>query len=167
MLEEDEYLEYFDDTKLSTIRYAIDELDSFISNTGPYDGFIGFSQGAMVAATLIVEKQQQKQPLPFKVAIFLCGGRAADPNRLERDEDVRWMDFEHDGEIINLPTAHVYGRNDDRAPLFGPKLSKFCVKALRSDYEHEGGHDIPGVKDKAGLEGMVKCIQAAIDRASK
>ena len=77
------------------------------------------------------------------------------------------MDYASDGEVIGIPTAHVYGRNDDRAPLFGPELSKFCVKGLRSDFEHEGGHDIPGVKDKVGLEKTVQCIQAAIDKVSK
>ena len=39
---------------------------------GPFDGLLGFSQGAALAASLIMKHSDQSQPL-VKCAIFICG----------------------------------------------------------------------------------------------
>ncbi|KID75470.1 Esterase alnB [Metarhizium brunneum] len=66
------------------IRDTLDDLSDFIQDDGPFDGVIGFSQGASVAASYILDHQAQhpdKAP-PFGFAIFLSSVAAFSPDDL-------------------------------------------------------------------------------------
>lgn len=65
------------------------------------------------------------------------------------------------------PDCACLGRNDTLYPDFGPVLKDLCKPEERSVYVHEGGHEIPGVGDKEGLMGMVKCVRRAMARAEE
>ena len=43
---------------------------------------------------------------------------------------------------INIPTVHVYGRQD-KWRLHSKDLVKLCSRELSTVFEHEGGHEIP------------------------
>lgn len=127
---------------------------------------MAFSQGAILAATLMIRHSQrdaggQTDP-PFKCAIFISGGVPGDPAALEQDQ-IRKLDHATDGEVIHVPTAHIWGANDRQEPTFGPVLSKLCKAALRTVYIHDGGHEVPGPKDQAALSSTVMAIQRTID----
>jgi hypothetical protein len=47
-------------------------LEAFIQTQGPFDGIIGFSQGAAMAAILI-DRLRAKQGFQFKFACFISG----------------------------------------------------------------------------------------------
>lgn len=51
-------------------------LDDYIAEHGPYDGVLGFSQGCSLVGSYLLyhAKENAGAPLPFKVAIFICGG---------------------------------------------------------------------------------------------
>lgn len=80
---------------------------------GPFDGVMAFSQGAGLAPSLLIHQMQKDayearlHPL-FRYAVFFSGGVPKDP-RAERGEgSTRLMWWEDDGEVIGIPTLHVW-----------------------------------------------------------
>ncbi|KAI4166337.1 MAG: hypothetical protein LQ342_000227 [Letrouitia transgressa] len=59
---------------------AVRESHKWLSNLpdrqGPYDALIGFSQGCSLISTFILHHNNEnpEEPLPFKAAMFICGG---------------------------------------------------------------------------------------------
>jgi pimeloyl-ACP methyl ester carboxylesterase len=73
---------YYDRHETGGIRSALATLKEIIKEDGPFDGVIGFSQGAALAASLLLCHQSdtpQKSP-PFKVAVFIAGGLPLSPS---------------------------------------------------------------------------------------
>ena len=61
-----------------------------------------------------------------------------------------------DGVRINIPTVHVYGRQD-KWRLHSKDLVKLCSKDLTTVFEHDGGHEIP----KSASEEICDAIETA------
>ena len=139
---------------------ALNDLEAFIAAEGPFDGVLAFSQGATLATTYIV-RQARRDPatVPFKCAIFFSGGIPCDPSLLERGE-VRELDFATDGEVIRIPTANIWGRQDEM--LWGPALNQLCAASMRTSFVHDGGHEIPGSKMKDAVTESVNAIRRAV-----
>lgn len=76
------YLCYYDRHDTPSVRAAIDLLKDIIEEDGPYDGVIGFSQGAALVSSLMLCQllEEPGKPLPFKVAIFLSAGLPLSPS---------------------------------------------------------------------------------------
>lgn len=127
---------------------------------------MAFSQGAALASTLMIRRFQQdaggQTDPPFKCAIFISGGVPGDPAALEQGK-VRMLDYATDGEVIHVPTAHIWGANDRQEPTFGPVLSKLSQATLRTVYVHDGGHEVPGPRDQTALRSTAKAIQRTVD----
>ena len=138
---------YFDPTNLASIRTALKDLKTYIEADGPFDGILGYSQGAAIAATLLLQdktdRSLQVEPL-FKCAIFLSGGVPFDPAALRRGE-IRFLDPVVDGQPVTIPTANIWGSNDLDFPDTSPKLSGLCAADLRTEIIHTGGHEIPAL----------------------
>lgn len=68
------YLCYYPEPRVDRVFNAIKALGEFIEEEGPFDAVIGFSQGASLAASFILECQTMRptQPLPFRFAMFIC-----------------------------------------------------------------------------------------------
>ena len=161
----DEFFAYVNETSsLASCRQVLEDLDAYILSAGPFDGVMAFSLGASLAATLMVRSIQLHNTPPFRCAIFFCGGTPGDPSATSQDE-FRLLSYPADGEIIGVPTAHIWGKNDPGNPSYGPILSQLCRRHLKSIFVHEGGHEIPGSKDRAVLARTVECIRTTIDRA--
>lgn len=134
---------------------------------------IGFSLGATLASSLIahkLRKDSQKERLhpTFRCGIFFCGGT---PEILSDDTEAgakkRELSFEKDGEVIDIPTAHIWGANDQLWPNFGIVLSKICRKDHRTVFIHEGGHEIPGPKNQDELLQAIRAIKRTIEYADQ
>lgn len=154
---------------------ALTDLQAFIDEEGPFDAVMAFSQGAGLAASLIIHRIRQEQaqqrtssssPPLFRCAIFFCGGVPEDPTAAIEGKERRLLSFEEDGELIDIPTAHIWGRHDKLYPTFGPVLSKLCKASEREDFVHEGGHEIPGPRDPAAVAKTVQVIKRTLTRAS-
>ncbi|KAH8885727.1 hypothetical protein GQ53DRAFT_728710 [Thozetella sp. PMI_491] len=65
------------------IQAAHDYINSVIEEDGPYDGVIGYSQGAALAASLLLSQldRQPHRPRPFRFAIFICSVMPVSPSR--------------------------------------------------------------------------------------
>ena len=146
------------------------DLNSYLKNEGPFDGLIAFSQGAALAATFLVQNfrkdpQQKSISSSFKCAIFLSGGVPVDPDALSRGELIPLRAAEV-GEVIPIPTAHIWGENDEMFPGSSESLKDLCITSGRSQFIHKGGHEIP-VAGTGDLTGTIHSIKRAIHCGQK
>ena len=123
---------------------------------GPFDGVLGFSEGASVAASLILRQFAEKRTSPFKFAIFIC---AVPP--------FRWdckgiMSADQITERIDIPTAHIVG-SKDLLHQGNRILYNLCHQPSASIFDHHGGHTIPW--DLKSTQGITKEIRAVIQRS--
>lgn len=84
---------------------ALDYLYRIMEEDGPFDGIIGYSEGATVAATLILHEQRRFEmdgtPPMFKCALFFAGWPPMNP---ELDSIVL---ADESDLTITIPTCHV------------------------------------------------------------
>jgi len=186
----EEFLQYADDTDPKSCLRALLDLDLYVEEEGPFDAVMAFSQGAGLAASLLIHRMQkdprQARTFPvFRCAVFFSGGVPADPRGVEAAATAetgmaeegadtttnvgamprRLMNFEEDGEIIVIPTAHIWGSHDTMYPTFGPVLSRVCKSSQREMFIHEGAHEVLGAKDPNSLQKLVTIINRTIARA--
>ena len=165
----DEFFRYVDENSPASFVKAMADLNSYITEEGPFDGVMGFSEGAALAASLIIQKlqenrrQQQLYPL-FKCAVFFSGGVPMDPSTGAEMPKRRLMNFEHDGEVIEIPTAHIWGANDQLYPTFGPVLCDLCKRDRREVLIHKAGHEIPGPRSADEVAKATEVINKTIAR---
>ncbi|XWW98485.1 hypothetical protein V2A60_006485 [Cordyceps javanica] len=64
------------------IRVALDDLDDMVQDCGPFAGVIGFSQGASMAASYILDHQRRcpGEPAPFGFAVLLSSVAGFSPD---------------------------------------------------------------------------------------
>ena len=166
---EDAFYSYYDEASLASGRQALEDLEAYVEREGPFEGVMAFSQGAKLAATLLIRQKQhdpklaRRQPV-FRCAIFFSCGVIVDPTALLRDE-IRVMDHATDGEVIMVPTAHVWGVDDDVEPRIGVGLCELCNSQVKTTHVHSDGHLVPGPRSREALLGAVQCIRTTIDRA--
>jgi predicted esterase len=103
---------------------ALQAVKDEYEKNGPYDGVLGFSQGAAVAALLI-----SRGVVPFKFAILVSGFVPRDPHTTLREK-------------CDVPTLHVLGQTDEILP---PQNSRRLIDYFVNPMviEHEGGHYVP------------------------
>ena len=136
---------------------ACDFLQQYVEehDEDPFDGILGFSEGASVAASLILRQFAEKRTSPFKFAIFIC---AVPP--------FRWhgkgiISTDETTERINIPTAHIVGSKDPLGQ--GSRVVyNLCHQPFASIFDHHGGHTIPW--NLVSTRGIAKEIRAAIQR---
>lgn len=84
---------------------AMEYLYDIMEKDGPFDGIIGYSEGATVAATLILHEQRKFEtmgiPPMFKCALFFAGWPPMNPefNSIVLADESELM--------INIPTCHI------------------------------------------------------------
>uniref|UniRef100_A0A8R1DL08 FSH1 domain-containing protein n=1 Tax=Caenorhabditis japonica TaxID=281687 RepID=A0A8R1DL08_CAEJA len=120
----------------------------FIEENGPFDGLLGFSQGASMVHLLIAKAQLGEIRLPgIRFAIFFSGFLS--------------LSTKHDSltsiQITNFPSMHVFGDADEIvARAKSEQLAdRFDVEPLR--ISHEGGHLVPSMsKHKDKIAGFLR-----------
>jgi len=104
---------------------------------------MGFSQGAALAATLMIRQRLLElvaKPL-FGCAVFLCAGVPYDPIALQGGK-IRFLDASLNGVLIDIPTAHIVGAKDE-ALKYRIELQRMCSRERSKLFDHGGGHDVP------------------------
>uniref|UniRef100_A0A8C8S9T7 Esterase OVCA2 n=1 Tax=Pelusios castaneus TaxID=367368 RepID=A0A8C8S9T7_9SAUR len=119
-------------------------LAAAFAELGPFDGLLGFSQGAALAGLLCALRHGGDPRFPFRFAVLVAGfcSRAAALGRCER-------------EPIALPSLHVLGRADRIVPaaLSRELAARFVEPTL---LVHPGGHLVPGsAPQRAALLGFL------------
>ena len=99
---------------------------------GPFDGVMGFSQGAALVSLLCSMKQREPSgPLDFKFAILFAGFKSL------LSEHTQYY-----SQAIHVPSLHTIGLQDAVIPSqSSEELAEAFVNP--SVYRHNGGHYIP------------------------
>ncbi|KAI4262760.1 MAG: hypothetical protein L6R42_002065 [Xanthoria sp. 1 TBL-2021] len=106
------------------------------SDAGPFDGLLGFSEGACVAANILLDQERTSPERPFKCAVFFNGippARAGNAGIYLADEC---------GQVIKTPTLHVFGARDP-GKFASLALGNLCTSDNSLVYDHGQGHEIP------------------------
>ncbi|KAF2690331.1 hypothetical protein K458DRAFT_288949 [Lentithecium fluviatile CBS 122367] len=161
----EKYFGYFDEHSPQSVLDAVNNLERYIDIRGPFDGLIAFSQGGVLASTLLV-RQARRGPNAgcVRVAMFFSGLIPVDPDLLERGV-IAPLDHAQAGEMISIPTVHVWGAAEQGELPWPPKLYKLCKGETREQFQHTGGHEIPSSKDRVAVAEIVQKMRRAIWRA--
>ncbi len=125
------------------VEESLEHLESVCKTQGPFDGVLGFSQGATLAALLCLRRLH-----PFRFAILIAGFVPRDP---------LWA-AAFEPNACALPSFHIYGTSDesvppDRALALASCFGEAGVRTARL-HEHTGGHVVP--TPDAGLRSALK-----------
>ncbi|KAF6789998.1 hypothetical protein CSOJ01_14672 [Colletotrichum sojae] len=170
-------------------RDLIEGLKDAAQSQGPFDGVVGFSEGGIVAATLLVE--DARWPFAgFRCGILFSAAPPLDPDDL-RSGIVRCMDPVRDGAVVRVPTAHIYSHEMDVAASKGQacvggnvksplhelwaqaglntpehihaSLARLCDES--HVFVHDQGHRVPGSRSREALRGALRAIDRTIQSA--
>jgi hypothetical protein len=149
------FYRHWDETE-GTVVQACEYLLDIIEDEGPFDGVIGFSQGAAAAASLILYHQRQHvtEPPLFQLAIFFCATRPLDADGAASSRSKASTDL-----LPQIPTVHIVGQQDE---LKEQSMSLFAI--AEGQYakllSHNAGHVIP--KDAAFTRKVLDAIEWAV-----
>ena len=159
------YFAFYDPESAPTVLSALDDLDEYVAKEGPFDGVMGFSQGAALAAMLMIRHYSStngKGEGPFRFAIFIC---AAVPHReiALRRGIVEFLDPVVDSQPIKVPTTNIVGARDPHIAN-AMTLSNLCQDRGKAVFDHGGGHEIPRHPKEITSE-MAQAILDTIQKA--
>lgn len=109
----------------SEVRDALTRLEDFVQEKGPFDGVFGFSLGAALAITYILDHQKRQLPGPFSFAVLFSPVFIASPDASYCESLVRRMlDDDHEAFRAAFPEGDFapfldVGSGDDNDGL-GP-----------------------------------------------
>ena len=133
---------------------ALDDVLGTIDADANVDALLGYSEGAMVGASVIVEEARRAartgRPHRIKFAVFISG---APPLRLEGHRIVSCLKDES-GVVIDVPTFHIFGC-DDAFLTSAVALYNVCNPATAKMYDHGLGHIVPRDSENVGLLGEI------------
>jgi predicted esterase len=140
-----------------------------MDSEAPFDGVMGFSEGAAVALSLLAMHERllndhESSPFRFKCGIMFCGAAAFDVASLGEGV-LRKLDLATGDRAVTLPTAHIWSRKDDMHPGFGEASRAICSASSMEEYVHELGHTVPGARSETGVIEATQAIRRTIERA--
>ncbi|KAL5777313.1 hypothetical protein ACOSP7_010239 [Xanthoceras sorbifolium] len=137
------YYEWFQFNKEFTEYTNFDEcltyIEDYMIKHGPFDGLLGFSQGAILSAGLpgLQAKGVALKKVPkIKLLIIIGGAMFKSPSVAENAYS----------SPIQCPSLHFIGETDFLKP-YGLELLKSCVDPVI--ISHPKGHTIPRIDDKS------------------
>lgn len=122
------------------VRGTLDRLHRTMEEHGPFQGVIGYSEGALTAATLLIDVQRRCQLTgsenSLTHALFFSGWPPLDP------DGAGILLSDKDGQIIQCQTIHVLGSTD---PFIHGSLALYevCNEEKALIFDHGKGHLVP------------------------
>jgi dienelactone hydrolase len=154
---------YTDPDSAESYLTALDQLEAYISRDGGFDGILAFSQGAGLAIQYMARKRIEGTR-PLKCAILFAPTGVGDVFAWNERREKRLLKQLPNGEKIGVPVALIWGAQDEWRDMFEKDMQLFEEKNLWG-FEHEGGHEIPGLNMKTSFRGVVKVVRRAITQA--
>lgn len=137
---------------------GIDTVVDYIKKNGPYDGIVGFSQGAALS-TIITNRITKLVPdhPEFKVSVIISGYSFTeqDPSKPEGELRIteKYQQSFTPAKGMKTKIILIYGETDQAVPNIRSKYLKSIYENALDDidqvkaYEHPGGHMVPNKKD--------------------
>ncbi|XP_077863662.1 esterase OVCA2-like [Saccoglossus kowalevskii] len=125
-------------------------LEMIFKEQGPFDGVVGFSQGASFVSLLCSIGDQPDSPFQFDFAILIAGFKSLlSPHSKYYDEP------------ITCPSLHVYGDTDKVIPKESSvQLLKYFVNP--QTLNHTGGHFVPASSPQKKV--YLEFLQSFLDK---
>lgn len=169
------YYCFFESYTPERMAAAVEYVREIVEDEGPFDGIIGFSQGASVTAAYLAAYPETTEAtaLAFSFAIFICA--ALIPPEIAHGKHLE----ETIGSLLNnlplpIPSLHIIGNQDT---CYGQSVSlmQSCQASALSAKSNTsklpegvadvvyfpGGHQVP--RDTA----MVRKIEKAVEKTSR
>ena len=149
-------------TNFSDIENSLTAAMDADEGTGEWVGLLGFSQGAKLTHSILLENQLRFDADPhadgfaganWKFGIIFAG--RAPPYSLS-DKTVSNGSFDNPGELpmaryqtpgyaerLRAPTLHVHGLKDQGLELHRELMEEFCVPGSATCWEWDGVHRVP------------------------
>ncbi len=148
---------------LDSVADAFDAVEELIEDHGPFDGVLGFSQGASLAAGYIAHCAVARplESLPFRFAVlFSCSGLPElDGGGADSDTGAG-----SSAKKLSLPSLHVCGEADDEwLPRSRALVEQRCERGSAALVMHKGGHVIP--KDRPTVDRICREVERLLHRA--
>ncbi|KAL8691097.1 MAG: hypothetical protein Q9218_003607 [Villophora microphyllina] len=126
--------------------------------SGPFDGILGFSEGAAAIAGWLFRHLAEGTRLPVKFAVFMSGT----PPAHYQKKDVLLAD--ETCERIKIPTTHILGSKD---PAYRGSLALYnlCDEESAGIYDHGKTHTVPW--DLHITQTIAKELGVVISRSNK
>ncbi|KAI6360057.1 hypothetical protein MCOR25_006864 [Pyricularia grisea] len=142
------------------LRTAMED-DNYRGGRGEWVGLLGFSQGAKIAASLLLAQQTleaagQTQDCNWKFGVIMAGRAplVALDERMGYIKGVQdasgigaeftdWAGSDDKGHILRIPTIHIHGLKDPGLHLHRKLLDKYCIPEITTLVEWEGDHRLP------------------------
>ncbi|CAB4252382.1 similar to Saccharomyces cerevisiae YHR049W FSH1 Putative serine hydrolase that localizes to both the nucleus and cytoplasm [Maudiozyma barnettii] len=150
---------------------AIDYVVKYIKENGPYDGIVGFSQGAALS-TILTNKITTLIPEhpEFKVSLVISGYSFTEedpehPGELRITE--KFQDAFTPKKDSKTKMMFIYGESDQAVPCVRTKylIDLYKKSGVSEDsisvFPHPGGHMVPNKKD------IIRPVVEQIDKALK
>ncbi|KAL2262603.1 hypothetical protein VTK26DRAFT_737 [Humicola hyalothermophila] len=143
---------------------ALDDVFKTVEENPEVDALIGYSEGAMIGASLVVEEARRAElygtPRRIKFAIFISG---SPPLKFEGDDRVVCQLADEAGVVIDIPTFHIFGCDD--AFLGGAvALYNVCNRKTSTMFDHGLGHIVPrDAENVCRLADILECLIPKID----
>ena len=146
-----------DDSARKTLSYLYDIMET----EGPFDGIVGYSEGATIAGTLLLHEQMRERDegrIPmFKCALFFGGWPPMTPTLdglvLADESDL----------MLEVPTCHIIGSLD---PYLHGNLALYnvCDPDTAFIFDHAKGHTLP--RDKHMVKELGDTVRRMIDEVN-
>lgn len=162
-----QHFAYYDIASPSSFIAALDNLEGYIKTEGPFDGVIAYSQGAGLAAMLLIRSQylHPGDACLFRCAILFSPIRIYDPVAyLERGEIRVLEQLGPRTAPLPIPVVIIYGEADERKDECRG-VQAICDPDLLYVFAHEGGHEVPSIGVKQDIPAVVKAARRGITRA--
>ncbi|KAL8793257.1 MAG: hypothetical protein Q9195_004194, partial [Heterodermia aff. obscurata] len=136
------------------VRAMLNRLHRTMEEYGPFQGLIGYSEGALTAATLLIDVQQRCQLTgsenTLTHALFFSGWPPLDP------DGTGVLLSDTDGQVIQCQTIHVLGSTD---PYIHGSLALYevCNEDKALIFDHGKGHLVP--RERKVLKELVSFIR--------
>lgn len=135
------------------VKNAFENVYRVIKEEGPFDGVLGFSQGASCLTGFLIHHQAPPpQSELFRFAILFSTSGIPE-----------WdMEGKEPG-MIGIPSLHVCGEGDKEWFEESKAVVERCEKGSAELIAHKGEHAIP--KDKANVDAIIAGIRRLLGRA--
>ncbi|XP_029544943.1 esterase OVCA2 isoform X2 [Oncorhynchus nerka] len=113
---------------------SVEAVRTAVKDLGPFDGVLGFSQGAALVAMLCSIQEQNLEPqFQFRFAILVAGFRSA---------CLEHQGFYGSPAPLAIPSLHVFGQEDQ---VISDRMSRELLPLFQEPQvlTHSGGHFVP------------------------
>ena len=126
--------------KQESLNDILEHLYRVMDEEGPFDGVLGYSEGSLVAATLLLDEKRRflatGRPPQLKCAVFFNGW----PPMISEQKGLLLAD--ESPEVIDVFTCHILGSKDPWVQA-SVCLYNVCNKEKSYLFDHGGGHTVP------------------------